>query len=258
MNAMVDPPAGLLEGKIAIITGASAGIGEAAAEYFAKAGASVVLAARRRDALASVAERIVKRGGTALPVEVDVTDERSVARLIEHTVQHFGRLDVALNNAGMNPSGAMPIEQYPMDEFRQILDVKVMGTAYALKYEIEAMKANGRGAIVNQTSIVAFRALEGLFPAAAASQAAIVGLTRAAAAGCARLGIRVNALAIGGVATGWISGLDEEQRAEHAARVPLQRLGEGVDVAAQAAWLCSDHSSWMTGAIVPIDGGAMA
>lgn len=254
----VKPPAGLLEGKVAIITGASRGIGEAAAEYFAQAGAAVVLAARRMEALAAVAERIEKDGGTAFPVEVDVTDEASVARLVSRTVEHFGRLDVALNNAGMNPSAPMPIDVYPMEELRQIVDVKVMGTAYALKHEIAAMKATGGGAIVNQTSVVAFRGTDGLFPAASASQAAIVGLTKAAAAACAPFGIRVNALAIGAVDTGWLHELSEEERAARAARIPLGRLGVGADVAAQAAWLCSDHCAWTSGAVVPIDGGALA
>src|SRR5215510_5560144 len=251
------PPEGLLADKVAIITGASIGIGERSAEYFAQAGAAVVLSSRRGDVLEGVAKRIEADGGTAMVVEADVTDEGAIARLVEQTVSRFGRVDVALNNAGMNPSGPMAIDAYPMDEFRQIVDVKVMGTAYALKYEIEAMKEAGGGAIVNQSSVVAFRGSGGMYPAASASQAAIVGMTKSVAASCAPFNIRVNALAIGGIATGWALELDEEQRAAQGAHVPLGRMGTGTDVAAQAAWLCSDHSSWTTGVVVPIDGGAM-
>ncbi|MGE0706160.1 MAG: SDR family NAD(P)-dependent oxidoreductase [Vicinamibacterales bacterium] len=252
-----EPPGGLLAGKVAIITGASAGIGAAAAEYFAKAGASVVLAARRGDLLAELAKRIEKDGGTALPVEVDVTDERSVARLVERTVERFGRLDAAVNNAGMNPSAPMSIDVYPMDEFRRIVDVKLMGTAFGVKYEMEAMKLTGAGAIVNHSSVVAFRGGGGLYPAASATQAAVVGLTKSAAAAGAPFGIRVNALAIGAIDTGWSHKLSDEQRRERGEKVPLGRMGTGSEVAAQAAWLCSDQCGWTTGIVVPIEGGAM-
>jgi len=251
-------PGGLLEGKVALVTGASQGIGEATAAYFADAGASVVLAARSGDLLAELATRIEKDGGAAVPVVTDVTDEAAVAHAVETAVSRFGRLDLAINNAGMNPSGPMAVEDYPMAEFRAIVDVKVMGTAYGLKHEIAAMKESGGGAIVNQTSTVALRGAGGLYPAASASQAAIIGLTKAAAGSAAQFGIRVNALAIGAIATGWMADATEEQRVAMGASVPLGRVGEGLDVAAQAAWLCSDHCGWTTGVVIPIDGGASA
>src|ERR1700757_1654989 len=120
------------------------------------------------------------------------------------------------------------------------------------------MRRTGRGAIVNHTSLVGMRGMGGLYPAASASQAAIIGLTLAAAAGAARYDIRVNALAIGAVDTGTIGSLDPATKEAMAAHVPLGRLGQGTDVAAQAAWLCSDYSSWVTGSILPVDGGAAA
>jgi NAD(P)-dependent dehydrogenase (short-subunit alcohol dehydrogenase family) len=254
----VSVPDGLLAGKVAIITGASMGIGEAAADYFAAAGAVVVLAARGVDRIASVAERIQQRGGTAAAIATDVTDEQSVERLVAQTVDRFGRLDIALNNAGMNPSGPMSIDDYPMEEFRRIVDVKVMGVANCLKHEIIAMKRGGGGAIVNQSSVVGLRGSGGLYPAASASQAAVVGLTKAAASGCAALGIRVNALAIGAVDTGWMTSLDDASKAAMAAHVPIGRVGQGIDVAAQAAWLLSDHCAWVTGAVLAVDGGTLA
>jgi NAD(P)-dependent dehydrogenase (short-subunit alcohol dehydrogenase family) len=208
--------------------------------------------------MAAVVDRIQRSGGTAMSVATDVTDEESVARLAARTVERFGRLDVALNNAGMNPSGPIKIEDYPMLEFRQIVDVKVMGVAYCLKHEINAMKQSGGGAIVNHSSVVGLQGNGGVYPAASASQAAVIGLTKAAASGCAPLGIRVNALAIGAVDTGWMTSLDNAGKAARAAQIPIGRVGEGIDVAAQAAWLLSDHSSWVTGAVLSVDGGSLA
>jgi NAD(P)-dependent dehydrogenase (short-subunit alcohol dehydrogenase family) len=257
MTTVVAPP-GLLAGKVAIVTGASEGIGKGAAEYFAAAGASVVLAARRADRLDALVDGIREAGGTAMSVTTDVTEEESVERLIAQTVERFGRLDVALNNAGMNPSGSFSVEDYPMEEFRQIVDVKVMGVAYCLKYEINAMKRTGGGAIVNQSSTIGIRGGDGLHPAASASQAAVVGLTKSAALGAAALRIRVNALAIGAVDTGWMMSLDDQGKAAVAAHVPIGRVGQAMDVAAQAAWLLSDHSSWITGAVLAVDGGSLA
>jgi NAD(P)-dependent dehydrogenase (short-subunit alcohol dehydrogenase family) len=255
----VAPPRGLLAGKVAIITGASMGIGEAAAQYFAAAGASVVLAARNTDRMAAIADRIQQDGGSStMCVAADVTKEESVERLVATAVQRFGRLDIALNNAGMNPSGPIKIEDYPMEEFRQIVDVKVMGVAYCLKHEIKAMRQSGGGAIVNQSSVVGLEGGGGLYPAASASQAAVIGLTKAAASGCAALRIRVNALAIGAVDTGWMVSMDEASKAAMAARVPIGRVGVGSDVAAQAAWLLSDHCSWITGSVLAVDGGSLA
>jgi NAD(P)-dependent dehydrogenase (short-subunit alcohol dehydrogenase family) len=244
---------------VAIVTGASMGIGEATAEYFADAGAAVVLAARSTDRIQAVADRIMARGGTALCVGTDVTDEASVERLVGRTVDQLGRLDIAVNNAGMNPSGQHKIEDYEMEEFRQIVDVKVFGIAYCLKHQIRAMRAAGNGgAIVNQSSVVGVSGHGGLYPAASASQAAVIGLTRSAAAGSAGDRIRVNALAIGAVDTGFLGALPREQLEAFAAQVPLRRIGEGADIAAAAAWLCSDHSSWITGALLAVDGGSLA
>lgn len=257
---MTIPPAphGLLAEKVAVVTGASMGIGEASARYFASAGASVMLAARDAGRIAALAESIRQDGGTAESVATDVTNEEGVVLLIARTVERFGQLDIALNNAGMNPSGPARIEDYPMEEFRQILDVKVMGVAYCLKHEINAMKLAGGGAIVNQSSVVGLQGGGGTYPAASASQAAVIGLTKAAASSCASLGIRVNALAIGAVDTGWMLSMDNAGKATMAAHIPLGRVGRGVDVAAQAAWLLSDHSSWVTGAVLPVDGGSLA
>jgi len=235
------------------------GIGEATAEYFAAAGASVVLAARSASAIEAIAARIAQSGGTAICIPTDVTDEDSVRRLVEQTVDRFGRLDCAVNNAGMNPNTFTTIDEYPMDEFRSICDVKVYGVACCLKHEIAAMKAAGtHGSIVNQSSVVGVQGSSGTYPAASASQAAVIGITKAAAAGAAPFGIRVNALAIGAVATGTIGALSPEEQAQYAAHVPLGRLGTGDDIAAAAAYLCSDMASWVTGALLPVEGGHLA
>ena len=254
---------GLLDGKVAIVTGASMGIGEAVAQFFAAAGARVALAARSEAAIGELAERIRRAGRDAIAIPTDVTNEASVQELVAKTVERFGQLDCAVNNAGMNPSFFGPIEEYPMDEFRAICDVKVYGVAYCVKHEIAAMKAAGRGgSIVNHSSIVGLRGNvageRGIYPAASMSQAAVVGLTMAAAASSAQFKIRVNALAIGAVATGHLGSLPAEERARYDEHVPLGRLAGGEDVAAACAYFCSDLSSWVTGTLVPIDGGQLA
>jgi NAD(P)-dependent dehydrogenase (short-subunit alcohol dehydrogenase family) len=252
-------PAGLLAGKVAIVTGASMGIGEACAEYFAAAGASVVLAARSTAAIETIAARITSSGGIAACVATDVTDEESVAHLVATTIERFGRLDCAVNNAGMNPNTFTSIDEYPMDEFRAICDVKIYGVAYCVKHEIAAMKAAGRGgSIVNHSSLVAIEGTTGIYPAASASQAAVIGLTKAAAVSAAPFGIRVNALAIGAVATGTLGAMSKDEQAKYAANVPLGRMGTGADVAGAAAYLCSDMSTWITGVLLPVEGGHLA
>jgi len=251
-------PASLLDGKVAIVTGASMGIGQATAIYFAAAGAHVALAARSATAIEEIAESIARSGGTAVAIATDVTNEDSVAELVAKTVERFGQLDCAVNNAGMNPTHFGAIEEYPMEEFRAICEVKVYGVAYCLKHEIAAMKAAGRGgSIVNHSSIVGIRGHGGIYPAASASQAAVIGMTLSSAASCAQHRIRVNALAIGAVATGHLGSMTAQEQAPILAGVPLGRLATGEDVAAACAYFCSDQSTWITGALLPVEGGAL-
>jgi NAD(P)-dependent dehydrogenase (short-subunit alcohol dehydrogenase family) len=246
----------LLEDKIAIVTGASRGIGAATARAFASAGATVVLAARTRPELDALAAEIAAAGGEALAVPTDVIDPASVEALVERTVSAYGRLDVAFNNAGHGHQ-PVPLAELPSEEFDQVLAVNARGVFLAMKHEIPAMLATGGGAIVNMTSTAGLTGVRGI-AAYVAGKHAIVGLTRTAALDYAKDGIRVNAVAPGPIDTHRLQHLPEQDRAGIAAVVPLRRIGNPGEVAAAVTWLVSDQASFVTGTTVPIDGGRTA
>jgi NAD(P)-dependent dehydrogenase (short-subunit alcohol dehydrogenase family) len=251
-------PDGMLAGKVALITGASQGIGLVAAYGFARAGAKVAMGARRGDIVKAHAETINAAGGQALGLAMDVTDETSVKAAIDATVTAFGRLDGAFNNAGRDPQVQGAIHEIPLSEWQAIHAVKVDGTFLSMKYEIPALLAGGGGSIVNNGSVVSERA-PSRFPAPSSSQAAILGLTRSGAAAYAGSNIRVNMLATGLILTpervgGFYQGMEAHMRAY----APMGRAGTAEDVAQVAAWLLSDYCAYVTGAIIPVDGGHLA
>ena len=236
-----------MKNKVVIVTGASRGIGAAGARAFAAAGARVVLAARDEDALNEVARGI----GDALVVPTDVSSSESVKALVDRTLQEFGRLDAAFNNAGANLA-MHPVADIADEEFDQTLAINLRGTFLCMKHEIKAMLANGGGAIVNMASTAGIGSAPGLASYVAAKHG-IVGLTKAAAVDYADKGIRINALAPGPIFT------DPRMDPAQVGRwVPMQRMGRAEEVAAVAVWLCSDAASYITGAILPIDGGKLA
>jgi len=248
--------AGRLEGKVAIITGASSGIGAAAGRLFAREGAAVVLAARRQDELARLATEISAAGGKALAVRTDVADAKSVEALVTRTVDSFGRLDIAFNNAGIE-SGLKPLIEYSEEEFERVIAVNLTGVFLCMKYEIPAMLAGGGGAIVNTSSTVGLIAWPGLAPYTA-SKHGMVGLTKTAALEYAGKGIRVNAIAPSTVRTEKIARvIATDPKIEEGMRraIPLGRIAELEEVAETVLWLCSDGSSFITGVTLPVDGG---
>lgn len=245
-----------LTGKVAIITGASRGIGAAAVRTFAVAGATVVLAARDEHALAAVAEDISASGGQALAVPTDVGDPASVERLVAQTLDACGRLDAAFNNAGDGHMPA-PLADVAVDDFDRAVRVNLRGVFLCMKYEIPAMLESGGGAIVNMSSTAGLNGVRGITGYVAAKHG-IIGLTKVAALDYAARNIRVNAVAPGPIRTDRISRLSEEAREPIVRAVPMGRIGRPEEVGALAAWLCSDQAGFITGATIPIDGGRLS
>ncbi|WP_131738230.1 SDR family NAD(P)-dependent oxidoreductase [Actinomadura roseirufa] len=245
-----------LDGRVAIVTGASRGIGATSAKALHEAGAAVVLAARDAGALDALAGEIAADGGRALAVPTDVTDPAAVEALVQRTLKEFGRLDAAINNAG---GGAPPVPLADMDvaDFDRTLDVNLRGVFLALKYEIPAMLESGGGAIVNMSSTAGLQAVGGLAGYVSA-KFALVGLTRTAALDYAEAGVRVNALAPGPILTEQLERAGEQARQGAGRAMPMKRVGLPREVADAAVWLCSDASSFITGATLPIDGGKLA
>lgn len=242
-----------LAGKVAIVTGAGTGIGEAAALAFGRLGASVVLAGRREAELEKVAQSITGHGGTALVLPTDVSEEASVKHLVESAVGQFGRLDIAFNNAGV--SSYSPIEHLDVTEFDQVMAVNARGTWLLLKYEIAAMRAAGNGgAIVNTSSIAATGGTAGL-SAYAASKAALDAMTRVLALEIGPDGIRINNVSPGLTLTAMNQGLPEPMLDAVAAHTALKRNALPEDVSDVAVWLCSDASNHVTGQSLLVDGG---
>lgn len=247
---------GVLKGKVAIVTGASRGIGAAAARAFANAGASVVLAARDEQAMASIAKAIVADGNQALVVPTDVGDPSSVERLVQQTLSTYGRLDAAFNNAGDGHSPT-PLADIAVEDFDRVVRVNLRGVFLSMKYEIPAMLKGGSGAIVNMSSTAGLSGVRGISSYVAAKHA-IVGLTKSAALDYAEQNIRVNAVAPGPILNNRLADLPDQVRDQVALAVPMRRIGRPEEVGAVAVWLCSDLASFISGAVIPVDGGRLA
>jgi NAD(P)-dependent dehydrogenase (short-subunit alcohol dehydrogenase family) len=252
-NAPVQQP---FEGKVALVTGASRGIGEATARAFARAGSAVVLAARSQQALEEIAESIQKDGGRALAVPTNVGDAGSVERLVRLAEDTFGRLDFAFNNATDGPMPA-PLAEIDPEEFDLGIRINVRGTFLGMKYQIPAMLRAGGGAIVNMASLAGIQGVANL-AAYVAGKAGIIGLTKVAALDYADQGIRVNVLAPGAILTQDLDAAGDEAKRQAAMAAPMRRVGQAQEVADTVLWLCSDQSSFVTGVTVPIDGGQSA
>jgi NAD(P)-dependent dehydrogenase (short-subunit alcohol dehydrogenase family) len=239
--------------KVAIVTGAGSGIGQAAAHAFAKHGAVVVLAGRRKAELVAVQAEIEANGGRALAVPTDVSQEDEVAALVKTTVDRFGRLDTAFNNAGIGTYG--PIESLTAADFDTAFAINTKGVWLLVKHQIIAMRALGNGgAIVNTSSTAATGGTAGL-SIYAASKAALDAMTRAVAVEVGGEGIRVNNVSPGFVTTPMTAGLPHDMLSAIAANTPLKRIGAPAEIADVAVWLASDGARFVTGQSILVDGG---
>lgn len=246
-----------LTGRVALVTGASRGIGAATARAFAASGASVALAARDGEALYRLAQEIEWAGGRALAIPTDLADADAVARMVERTVSEFGGLDLAFNNAAGGGHPPTPLTDVDVADFDSAVAINLRGTFLCLKHELAAMRERGGGAIVNMTSTAGLEAVGGL-AAYVATKHGIVGLTKVAALEQAAHGIRVNAVAPGPILTEQLERAGEQAQRAAAQAMPMRRVGSPEEVAATVLWLCSEQASFITGATVPIDGGKLA
>jgi NAD(P)-dependent dehydrogenase (short-subunit alcohol dehydrogenase family) len=243
-------------GKVALVTGAAAGMGLATAWAFAEAGAAVALADVREDAVAAEAERIRAAGGKALAVRCDVSDDAQVAEMVERTVAEFGRLDAAFNNAGVMAK-VVPTAESTREEWDRVVGVNLRGVWSCMKHELRQMLQQGGGAIVNNASVGALTGNPGI-GSYIASKHGVVGLTRTAALEYVKQGIRVNAVNPGlidtQIARDVVSG-SEQAYAELAKQVPMGRAGRPEEIAAAVLWLCSPAASYVVGHALTVDGG---
>jgi NAD(P)-dependent dehydrogenase (short-subunit alcohol dehydrogenase family) len=248
---------GMLAGKAVMITGASSGIGEAAARLFAAEGAAVLLMARREDVLKQLAEEINASGGRAAVSAGDVAVAEDVQRAVDATREHFGALDAAFNNAGFAGEELRPLHELDQSTYERTMDVNVRGTWNCLRSQIPVMLEAGKGSIVNTASTAAMVATGAPVPYVAAKHA-VLGMTRAAAAEYAAHNIRINTLVVGTTRTDMISQVVElrpELEEAFVARQMQKRMAEPVEIAQAALWLCSDRASFSTGTALAVDGG---
>ena len=226
-----------MQGRVALVAGASKGIGATTAEAFADAGAAVVLAARDAAALESVAQKIRDRGGRATAIRADVSDDDSVRTLVESALDAYGRLDAAFNNATDGPMPA-PLAEIDPAEFDRGIATNIRGTFLGMKYQISAMLQSGGGTIVNMASLAGVTGVAGL-AAYVAGKAGIIGLTKVAALDYADQGIRVNVVAPGTILTHHLEAAGPEAQRQAALASPMRRIGSASEVAQTVIWLSS-------------------
>jgi len=248
-----------LHGKVGVVTGGTSGIGRDAAVLFAKAGAKVVVAGRREAEGKETIDLIRAAGGDGLFVKTDVSQAAEVHALVQKTVEKFGRLDVAFNNAGIEGSW-IPVTEQSEEDWDRVIDINLKGTWLCLKYEIQQMLKQGSGgAIVNMASVSGLMGFAGA-ATYCASKHGVMGLTKAAALENARSGIRINVVCPAVIETPMAERAFAEPEANKyvLGLHPIGRFGKPREIAEAVVWMCSDHASFMTGQSLVLDGGVLA
>lgn len=248
----------MLKNKVALVTGAASGIGRAVALVWAREGAKVVVSDIDEEAGKETAEMVRALGADALFVAADVGKPEDSKTLVQRAVAHFGRLDVACNNAGIGGPSALTAD-YPLDGWAQVININLSGVFYGMQQQITAMLKTGGGSIVNIASVLGAVAFA-RSPAYTAAKHGVVGLTQAAALEYGGQGVRVNAVGPGFIRTPMINALelDIATNAMLISAHPMGRLGRAEEVAELVAWLSSDRASFITGSYYPVDGGYLA
>jgi len=250
---------GYFEGQVAIVTGGGSGIGQSSAVLFAKEGARVVIANRRKEKGEETVQMIHDAGGEAIFIACDIGKADQVENLVKKTVDHFGALNIAVNNASIGGPNS-PVADYPMGDWEQVIQVNLIGSYYCMKYQIPALLAGGGGAICNITSILGAVGANSGLSAYVASKHGIVGLTKSAALEYAQKNIRVNAVGPAYIDTPLLDRYRDNAdiwgmlNAAH----PVGRMGKPEEVAELIVWLCSERASFCTGNYYPVDGGYLA
>lgn len=246
----------IFDGKVALVTGGSFGIGRATAVAFAKRGAKVIIADWVEDKENETIRQIKDAGSDAIFVQCDVSKSEDVSKMIAKAIARFGRLDYAFNNAGIEGATANTHE-CTQANWDKTIGINLTGVWLCMKSEITQMLLNKKGAIVNCASVAGLNGFAGL-PAYVATKHGVIGLTKSAALEYAKQGIRVNAVCPGVIHTPMIdrlTGKDKEVEKQYVAMEPLGRMGNPEEVAEAVVWLCSDAASFVTGIAMPVDGG---
>jgi NAD(P)-dependent dehydrogenase (short-subunit alcohol dehydrogenase family) len=248
----------MLSSKVAIVTGASSGIGRAVALAYAAAGAKVVVSDTNTGGGEETVGLIRQAGGTATFIAADVSRPQDCEALVARTVAQYQRLDIACNNAGIS-GDILPTADYPLQAWERVIGVNLSGVFYCMKYQIPQMIKDGGGAIVNMASILGTVGFAGA-PAYTAAKHGVLGLTKTAALEYGTQGIRINSVGPAFIHTPMIAGFesDEATNRQLVAQHPIGRVGQPEEVAALVLWLSSPASSFATGAYYPIDGGYLA
>lgn len=244
--------------KVVLITGAGSGIGKTTALAFAQEGARLVIADINEASAKDTAQIIQDQGGDALPIQCDISHESDVVTMIKAIMDHFGRLDIAINNAGIGGVPA-PTHDYPLEVWQRVIDVDLTGVFLCMKYQIPHMIKDG-GAIINISSAAGLSGFA-KHSAYAAAKHGVIGLTKSAAIEYARKGLRVNAVCPAFTETPMVAGLREVNPKLGKAlptTMPMGRLGDPAEIAAAILFLASDQAGFITGTALPVDGGKAA